>query len=101
MNYDEWQLTENPSHMFQEVRMDHLLEDRPFRLFACSICRLFWELLPRSYQHTVEVAEKFADGLIDDRQLETEQNEVMSAIARIPDLQNAYRAEPSVAGCWC
>jgi hypothetical protein len=50
---------------------------RKLRLFACASCRLVWDLLydPR-HRNAVEVAERFADGLVTKAELERARSDV-------------------------
>src|SRR5262245_52768175 len=49
---------------------------RKLRLFACGCCRLVWGLLPVKLRKAVEVAERFADGQADRKQLEAARQRV-------------------------
>src|SRR5262245_38096778 len=44
---------------------------RKLRLLACACCRRVWDYLPgKMSQHAVEVAERFADGQVSERELD-------------------------------
>ena len=49
-----------------DLMLDFILAkagDRKLRLFACACCRHVWHLIPPYHRRTVEVAERYADGL--------------------------------------
>jgi hypothetical protein len=77
MDEANWLASTDPGAMLAAVRWDerrtppHLVSDRKLRLFACGCCRLAWPLLadPRS-RAAVETAERFADGMASEEELD-------------------------------
>jgi hypothetical protein len=80
MTEAEWLASADPAMMLWRIRRDRLVigeyekeyvrilvSDRKLRLFAAACCRQVWHLLtdPRS-RHAVEVAERYADGELED-----------------------------------
>lgn len=67
--------------------------ERKLRLFACACCRLVWPRMKDEHcRHAVEVAERYADGLADPKQL---------AMVRPPALRAAHRrGEYAWAAYW-
>jgi hypothetical protein len=67
MTEQQWTDRHAPSAM-----LDHVLEaasPRKLRLFACACCRLVWDLLDDDRpRRAVEVAERFADRLVKNRE---------------------------------
>src|SRR5262249_29403642 len=63
-----WLTGSDPQWMLNLMRKK--AGDRKLRLFACACCRGVWHLLTdgRS-RRAVEIAEQYADGLVDDREL--------------------------------
>lgn len=69
MDEAEWRICNEPMEMLHALR--EISTMRKLRLFACACCRLVWPLLSDSRSRSVvEVAEQFADGLIDAKALE-------------------------------
>jgi hypothetical protein len=67
--YDEitdadWLICTNPSPMVKFVKGK--ATDRKLRLFGCACCRRQWRLMVEDFTRTaVEVAERYADGLVE------------------------------------
>jgi hypothetical protein len=79
----EWLACDNPCILVKCVvglppsyRQDPRVTTRKLRLFACSCCRVVWDLLtdPRS-RHAVEIAERFVEGMADQQELASASNE--------------------------
>jgi hypothetical protein len=72
MTEAEWDAACEPRPMLEFLRDSGRLSDRKLRLFTAAVCRWAWPLLThKRYRRVVEVAERFADGLADERQLRT------------------------------
>jgi hypothetical protein len=68
MTEDEWLDCTTPALMLEHLK--HRATDRKFRLFAAACCRRIWHLIPDPREKgLVEEVERFADGLIPERQL--------------------------------
>jgi len=68
MTEDEWFTTTDPAPMLHAL--DGRTSARKVRLFACACCRLVWDsLTPLSSKRVVEVAERYADGEVSEREL--------------------------------
>src|ERR1700722_16352180 len=65
MNESNWRSSTHPQEMLLFLR-DR--SERKRRLFACACCRRIWRLLDSNHQMAVEIAEKFADGLVDEEE---------------------------------
>lgn len=69
MDYFEWSLSAEPKEMFKLLHVEGVpssdiggfFSDRKFRLFICACCRM---LPSMEEMHVVDLAEKYADGLI-------------------------------------
>jgi hypothetical protein len=72
MTEDEWLAATDPGPMLECLsRGPGAVEgwERKSALFACACCRRIWHLLPtEACRRTVEVAERYADGLATDRE---------------------------------
>jgi hypothetical protein len=62
MTETEWLACRYPNPMLDSLQED--LSDRKLRLFACACCRHIWHLLGREARDAVQVAERFADGMV-------------------------------------
>lgn len=66
------------------------ISKRKLRLFCCACLRLVWaSLTDESHMHATEFAEKFADGLVDDRALEGASTRIMYHYYRPTDAEEA------------
>ena len=63
MTEQDWLASTNPKELLAFVR--ETASDRKYRLFSAACCRRIWHLLTDAqYRMAVEVAERFADGLV-------------------------------------
>ncbi len=66
MTEAEWLASASPDKMLGLLRTTGAVSDRKLRLLACGCCRLAWPLLRKASRAAVEIAEQFADGLLDE-----------------------------------
>src|SRR3954471_17995805 len=75
MTEAEWLSCIDPTPML--IFVEDKVSERKLGLFACSCCRSVWHGLGNPLLWcAVEVAERYADGLADDRQLEAVRNAI-------------------------
>jgi len=80
MTEDEWLACDDQVLLLQFLDCQWIASDRKLRLVACAACRQEWGSIsdPRS-RVAVEVAEKFADGLTNERELKKAYRKAKSA----------------------
>jgi hypothetical protein len=70
MTESEWLASTSPVPMVAFLRSSEIAKDRKLRLFACACCRRSWPLLTdERSRKAVEVAEQYADGIVNERGL--------------------------------
>jgi hypothetical protein len=67
MTEEEWLNCSDPEPMLEFLPED--LSHRKLQLFECACCRRIWNLIPPYHRRTVEVSERFADGLATETEL--------------------------------
>ncbi|HKB35439.1 MAG TPA: hypothetical protein VKD72_03230 [Gemmataceae bacterium] len=81
MKEADWLDWVDPRPMLRFLRLR--ASDRKLRLFACACCRLVWDHLPGDHvRRTVELGERYAEGLVLEVEMETARREFNKAIAR-------------------
>src|SRR5258708_835637 len=69
MKEPQWRTSEDPNPMLASIRGK--ASPRNLRLFACACCRqVIWHLLAERSREAVAVAERFADGLVGEPELQ-------------------------------
>jgi hypothetical protein len=97
MTETEWLACTNPTAMVNFLR--EKAGDRKLRLFFCACCRSVWHLLDEPLlRRAVEVAERHADGLADDQQLQALGRELCPAFPYFTGSLKAAAAFSAVAG---
>src|ERR1051325_7594998 len=69
MTEAQWLACEDPTQILGYLKGK--LSDRKLRLFACACCRRVWKWMAPKSRAGVKAAEKYADGLVSDKELET------------------------------
>lgn len=74
MTEAEWLASMAPTEML--ALLDGKVSDRQLRLFVCACCRMLWDdRWPHSTRRAIEVAERFADGLVNPSSLNNARSE--------------------------
>ena len=69
MYENEWLVTTDIERMLNTIK--DKISSRKLRLFVCASTRQLWHLMEERSRYAVEIAEKFADGLVTDTELAT------------------------------
>jgi hypothetical protein len=65
-----WATSTDPTELLLSLRAANIASERKLRLFAVACCRRVWSLLAdERSRRAVEVAERYADGLVTDEEL--------------------------------
>src|SRR4051812_13569039 len=96
MTEAEWLSCGDPDAMLVFLQDKGL--DRKLRLFSCACCRRVWHLLGKGASRTaVETAERFADGLVGEVELEAARRAALAAADVYPEEAAAAAATPDPA----
>ena len=86
MNEDEWLACRDPAAMLGYLL--HNASERKWRLFACAFARQLWpQLIDKHSKRAVEVAERFADGLVSKQDREKAWTEAVAAVVNAVEKQ--------------
>ncbi len=96
MNESDWLTATDAAEMLRHL--GGKISNRKWRLFGCACCRHGWAYLtdPRSRQ-AVEVAERFADGLAGQEELQSAQKAACSAYPSYPFGSDGWNTAHAVA----
>ena len=98
MTEEEWLECDELARLLEQLR--DRTTDRKLRLFACGCCRLAWHLLTESlHRMSVEVAERFADGLARREEL-ARTNDVESVVFRATQPGTPYRLKDAISAAF-
>jgi hypothetical protein len=95
MTEEEWAKTASIRQMLAFA--DGRVSERKLRLFLCACCRLAWECIQdTTLRSAIELAEDYADGLVDSKQLAIAHEEV----ARLQQVANGRVEEVATYAAW-
>jgi len=89
MTQDEWLACTDPDRLLDDLAGK--VSERQLRLFACACCQRIGPLLPEGSRQTVEIAEKYAEGLVDETTLDA---------FRVQARAITWQAIEAVQGAW-
>jgi hypothetical protein len=93
MTEAEWIDSTDPIPML--FHLDSAATVRKLRLLACACCRRLWENLSDPARHSVEVSERYADGLVTQAEMQAARGPFFASMR--PDNAASYAGEPGPA----
>jgi hypothetical protein len=102
MTEQEWLTSTDPRAMLAALLAGGTASDRKLRLFACACCRRVWRLLAdERSRRAVESAERYADGLADESEMDEAALAAWNAAeGEHPDPVSWYAARAAESAAW-
>jgi hypothetical protein len=92
MSEQEWLEYRDP-YFWQKDFLPGKVSERQLRLFACACCRSTWHLLNERSRHAVEVAERYADEMASDGELQAARAAMLEILVGSEEEQLRRRQE--------